>query len=67
MNLVWGVIPLLIDDEFDVFTLFDKCIDTAVELKYLDKGDTAVITTGLPLGIAGTTNMLKVQVAGYKY
>lgn len=38
-----------------------------MELHYLDKGDITVITAGLPLGIPGTTNMIKVQVAGCKY
>lgn len=67
LNLVWGVIPILVDDEFDTFALFDKCMDRAMELHYLDKGDITVITAGLPLGIPGTTNMIKVQVAGCKY
>lgn len=67
LNLVWGVQPVLVDDEFDAFSLFDKCIDRAMELGYLDKGDTTVITAGLPLGIPGTTNMIKVQIAGNKY
>ncbi|MCD8036049.1 MAG: pyruvate kinase [Clostridiales bacterium] len=67
LNLVWGVAPILVEDEFDTFALFDKCVDQAMELGYLDKGDTTVITCGLPLGIPGTTNMIKVQVAGFKY
>ena len=38
-----------------------------MDLGLLDKGDITVITAGLPLGIPGTTNMIKVQVVGYKY
>ena len=67
LNLVWGVAPILVEDEFDTFALFDKCVDRAMELNYLDKGDTTVITAGLPLGIPGTTNMIKVQIVGHKY
>ena len=67
LNLVWGVAPILGEDEFDTFALFDKCVDRAMELNYLDKGDTTVITAGLPLGIPGTTNMIKVQIVGHKY
>ena len=39
----------------------------AMDLGLLDKGDITVITAGLPLGIPGTTNMIKVQVVGHKY
>ena len=67
LNLVWGVAPILVEDEFDTFALFDKCVDRAMELNYLDKGDTTVITAGLPLGIPGTTNMIKVRIVGHKY
>jgi len=67
LNLAWGVIPILIDDQFDTFELFDKCVEEAVNLGLLEKGDTTVITAGLPLGIPGTTNMIKVQLVGNKY
>lgn len=67
LNLAWGVLPILIDDQFDTFELFDKCVDEAVTLGLLEKGDTTVITAGLPLGIPGTTNMIKVQLVGNKY
>lgn len=67
LNLVWGVIPILVGDEFDTFELFDKCVDKAVAIGALEKGDTTVITAGLPLGIPGTTNMIKVQLVGHKY
>ena len=67
LSLVWGVAPVLVEDEFDTFALFDKCVDKAMDLGLLDKGDITVITAGLPLGIPGTTNMIKVQVVGYKY
>ena len=67
LNLVWGVLPVLVEDEYDTFALFDHCVDRAVEMGYLEKGDITVITAGLPLGIPGTTNMIKVQIVGHKY
>ncbi|MGN1105749.1 MAG: pyruvate kinase alpha/beta domain-containing protein [Huintestinicola sp.] len=30
----------------------------------LEKGDVTVITAGIPLGVSGNTNMLKVTVVG---
>jgi pyruvate kinase len=34
-----------------------------VELGYMKKGDLVVITAGVPLGMSGTTNLLKVERA----
>ncbi|MBQ3546217.1 MAG: pyruvate kinase [Lachnospiraceae bacterium] len=62
LNLSWGVTPILINEEKDTFELFDHAIEKAKELGYLEAGDITVITAGVPLGISGTTNMLKVQV-----
>ena len=62
LSLSWGVTPLLIDEEKDVYTLFDRAIEAAEEMKLLKKGDLTVITSGVPIGISGTTNMMKVQI-----
>lgn len=61
LNLSWGVTPILLKQESDTFTLFDNAVNE-VRRKGLAKiGDIVVITSGIPLGISGTTNMLKVQ------
>ncbi|MCM1124613.1 MAG: pyruvate kinase [Eubacterium sp.] len=62
LSLAWGVTPILIKEEKEVFHLFDKAIQAAEKMNLLDKGDLAVITSGLPIGISGTTNMMKVQI-----
>lgn len=62
MNLAWGVTPVLIKEEKEVFSLFDNAIAAVEKAKLLEKGDIAVITSGVPIGISGTTNMMKVQV-----
>ncbi len=63
LALSWGVTPILIKEEKEVFDLFDKAIQAAVKTGMLKKGDLTVITSGVPLGISGTTNMIKVQIA----
>lgn len=62
LGLTWGVNPILIQEEKDVFDLFDHAIQAAKERNLLEKGDIAVIPSGVPIGMSGTTNMLKVQV-----
>ena len=61
LNLSWGVTPVLLKEERDTFTLFDNAVDEARRKGYAKPGDIVVITSGIPLGISGTTNMLKVQ------
>ena len=45
-------------------TLFDHAVDCAVRAGLLKNGDLAVITAGSPLGVSGTTNLLKVHLVG---
>ncbi len=62
LSLAWGVKPLLIKEEKEVFNLFDKAVHAAEKIGLLHKGDLTVITSGVPIGISGTTNMIKVQI-----
>ncbi len=62
LSLTWGVTPLLIKEEKEVFNLFDRAIQAAEKMKLLEKGDLTVITSGVPMGVSGTTNMMKVQI-----
>ncbi len=67
LNMAWGVTPLLIAVEHDTFELFDHAIQAVEDAGYLQDGELAVLTAGVPLETSGTTNLLKVQVAGSKY
>jgi len=67
LNLSWGVTPILVKEEKDAFELFDHCVQALMDMDYLQEGDLTVITAGVPLGISGTTNTLRVNVAGRKY
>jgi pyruvate kinase len=60
LNISWGVIPILMDEKETTDELLESAVKAAVDSGVLAKGDTTVITAGLPLGIAGNTNMLKV-------
>ena len=50
----------------DTFELFNHAISQAQEAGYLKESDIAVITAGIPLGVEGSTNMIKVQKVGEK-
>lgn len=60
MNLAWGVQPLLMMKEETADDLFEEAERLAVKSGYLKKGDIAVLTAGVPLGVSGNTNMIRV-------
>lgn len=60
LNQVWGVSPILLNKVDNTEKLFADAISAASEKGYVKAGDIVVLTAGLPLGIAGNTNMLKV-------
>ena len=63
LNLLWGVMPLRLKQEDDAEALFGRAVQEAKKAGYVKEGDIVVITAGVPLGIAGTTNMLHVVIA----
>ncbi len=64
MNLSWGVVPLMAEEKSNMDELFEHAVNRAVEAGYLSSGDLVVITAGAPLGVSGTTNLLKVHLVG---
>lgn len=64
MNMSWGVIPLLVEEKTTTDDLFQHAIDKAANCNLVDNGDLVVITAGVPLGVSGTTNLMKVHIVG---
>lgn len=60
LNLSWGVTPLLIEKEETADELFEEASRAAEKAGLVKKGDVVVLTAGVPLGTAGTTNMIRV-------
>ncbi|MBQ8278450.1 MAG: pyruvate kinase [Roseburia sp.] len=64
-GLSWGVHPLLLEEKNNADDLFDYAVDATEKAGYISKGDVVILTAGVPLGVSGTTNLIKVQVAGH--
>lgn len=64
LNMSWGVIPVKAEEMSDSDALFEHAVKRSMEEKLLTNGDLVVITAGLPLGISGTTNLMKVHIVG---
>lgn len=64
MNLSWGVTPIIVDEKKEPFDLIHHAVEKLEEAKLVEIDDIVVFTAGVPLGMAGTTNMIKVHVVG---
>ncbi len=65
LNLSWGVTPIMTDVKETSDELFEHAVDRALEeTDIVNKGDVVVLTGGAPVGVSGTTNILKVQLVG---
>lgn len=63
--LSWGVIPLMAEETMtNTDDLIHQAVSRAVEAGLLANGDLTVITAGVPLGVSGTTNLMKVHIVG---
>ena len=65
LNLSWGVIPLVIEEATNTDDLFERAVQAGEEAGLLHDGELVVMTAGVPLGISGTTNLMKVHVVGH--
>ena len=64
LNLSWGVLPVLIKEEYSMEILFLHATEAAERMGYVKEGDVVVLTAGVPLGKPGNTNLLKTTVVG---
>lgn len=60
MSLMFGVCPLLIEKEDDTEKLFHSAVRASLDAGLVRHGDKVVLTAGVPLGVAGNTNMIRV-------
>lgn len=64
MNMSWGVIPFIIDEKTNTDDLFAAAVEAAEQHQLVRDGDLVAITAGVPLGVSGTTNLMKVEKIG---
>jgi pyruvate kinase len=61
-SIYWGVLAELNEEPDDTTALLDVCAEAAKRAGLAEPGDKIGITAGLPAGLAGGTNLFKVQV-----
>ncbi len=64
LKLVWGVHPVLCPPTQTTDEMFGAAIQASVGEGLIREGDLVVITAGVPVGVSGTTNLLRVETVG---
>ncbi|MFR2315347.1 pyruvate kinase [Terrisporobacter sp.] len=62
LSLSWGVYTVMCEQAENTDDLIDNSIEASKNEGYIHEGELVVITTGVPTGVSGTTNLIKVQV-----
>ncbi len=65
LNLSWGVIPIMSQKRDNTDELFDHAVECALQAHLVQNGDLVVLTGGAPMGMSGTTNIMKVHLVGH--
>ena len=64
VNLSWGCFPKLVSQYKNQDELFESANKSALSSEFAKNGDVIVIVAGVPVGITGSTNLVRVQIAG---
>ncbi|MDD4691583.1 pyruvate kinase [Eubacterium aggregans] len=62
--LSWGVFCLYTPEFKDTDSMVMDCVDAAEKMGCVKTGDLVVVAAGVPLGVQGNTNMIKVHTVG---
>ncbi|MCI5997795.1 MAG: pyruvate kinase [Peptoniphilaceae bacterium] len=64
LQIHWGVCPLISEKSNHTDEVIERSISAALKSNRINDGDTVVLTAGIPVGVAGTTNLIKVHTVG---
>ena len=64
LSLSWGITPLMMSLAHSTDELIEMSTSLAKENGYLHNGELAVVTAGVPVGVSGPTNMIKIHMVG---
>ncbi|MBU8879683.1 pyruvate kinase [Bacillus sp. FJAT-29790] len=62
LSLVWGVYPQIGKKATTTDEMLDSAVEESLNSGIVSSGDLVVITAGVPVGEAGTTNLMKIHV-----
>ncbi|BAQ11740.1 pyruvate kinase [Bacillus sp. OxB-1] len=64
LTLVWGVYPIVGGRSSSIDGILEESVEESVKHQYVSHGDVVIITAGVPVGEAGSTNLMKIHIIG---
>ncbi|MTI65657.1 MAG: pyruvate kinase [Firmicutes bacterium] len=64
LALVWGVYPIIAEETNSTDEIIEVAVDGSLKKGLIKDGDLVVVTAGVPVGVAGSTNLIKVHIVG---
>lgn len=61
LSLEWGVKSVFVPNHKNTDDVIENSIETSLKEGFVMPGDTVILTAGVPVGLAGSTNLIKVQ------
>lgn len=62
LSIFWGVYPIKTDKMVTTDDVVEMSVNRTLEEGYIKNGDLVIVTAGVPVGVSGTTNLLKVHI-----
>lgn len=63
LNLIWGIIPVHVNEFKSTDNMLVQSSAILKQRGFLKEGEIFILTAGVPVGISGSTNMLKIHTA----
>lgn len=64
LSIMWGVETVGIKAQESIEQIFNDSLDEAQKQQFIKSGDMVVFTAGVPVGVSGATNMMRVHLVG---
>lgn len=64
LALSWGVYSILVAPSRNTDDMIEEAVDGVLKAGLVNEGDTIVLTAGIPAGVPGRTNLIKVHIVG---
>lgn len=64
LQIYWGITSVMSKKSEHTDEVIERSISSALNANLIKDGDTVVLTAGIPVGVAGTTNLIKVHTIG---
>lgn len=64
LQIYWGVVSVLSEKSEHTDEVIERSISSSLKENLIEDGDTVILTAGIPVGVAGTTNLIKVHTIG---